>query len=207
MDVKREKELDERRKNEKLEISEDHPIRKLLARMRERHGTRIMPSSYSNDIERGRHDYGMSRTTSTQSIMTTTIDETNPNALQQAGFGQRTPLFSRRNKSPMMRGKTMDDGGEGGGGGERKTGRMDGGNGNGGGLRASFGDRNGRSSALSHYGGDSQDWHQVKREIQYMFEGVNDKFSAMQKFDSRLANIERLLQNLAQRQPGGKPEP
>uniref|UniRef100_A0AC35FM27 Uncharacterized protein n=1 Tax=Panagrolaimus sp. PS1159 TaxID=55785 RepID=A0AC35FM27_9BILA len=92
-------------------------------------------------------------------------------------------------------------------GGQMRTGRMDGGGGGGGGggLRASFGDRNGRSSALSHYGGDSQDWNQVKREIQYMFEGVNDKFSAMQKFDSRLANIERLLQNLAQRQPGGKP--
>lgn len=37
LDVKRELELDERRKNEKLEIPSDHPIRKLLQRMHERH--------------------------------------------------------------------------------------------------------------------------------------------------------------------------
>ena len=37
-----------------------------------------------------------------------------------------------------------------------------------------------------------------------MFEGVSEKFSAMQRFDNRLANIEKLLQNLSQRQPGGK---
>ena len=168
MDVKREKELDERRKNEKLEISEDHPIRKLLARMRERHGSRIMPSSYSNDIERvrlqilfscrdlhtyififqgTRYDHGMSRTTSTQSIMTTTIDETNPNVLQQQQAGSRTPLFSRR-RSPMMRGKTMEDDGRDDRGHGLRSNRADGN----GGLRASFGDRNGRSSAMSGYG-------------------------------------------------------
>lgn len=52
MDVKREKELDERRKNEKLEINDDHPIRKLLARMRERHGSRILPIIMGNDLEK-----------------------------------------------------------------------------------------------------------------------------------------------------------
>lgn len=50
VDVKREKELDERRKNEKLDIPEDHPIRKLLKRMRERHGNRL--TTTNADLER-----------------------------------------------------------------------------------------------------------------------------------------------------------
>lgn len=41
LDVKREKELNERRKNEKIEIRNDHPVRKLLLRMKERHSMRI----------------------------------------------------------------------------------------------------------------------------------------------------------------------
>lgn len=51
VDVKREKELDERRKNEKLMVSAEHPVRKLLFRMRERHGTRILPSQVFADLE------------------------------------------------------------------------------------------------------------------------------------------------------------
>ncbi|VDO20883.1 unnamed protein product [Brugia timori] len=51
IDVKREKELDERRKNEKLTVPAEHPIRKLLFRMRERHGTRILPSQVFADLE------------------------------------------------------------------------------------------------------------------------------------------------------------
>ncbi|EJW77539.1 hypothetical protein WUBG_11551, partial [Wuchereria bancrofti] len=51
VDVKREKELDERRKNEKLTVPAEHPIRKLLFRMRERHGTRILPSQVFADLE------------------------------------------------------------------------------------------------------------------------------------------------------------
>ncbi|VDN41357.1 unnamed protein product [Gongylonema pulchrum] len=53
VDVKREKELDERRKNEKLTVPAEHPVRKLLFRMRERHGTRIFPSQIFADIEKG----------------------------------------------------------------------------------------------------------------------------------------------------------
>lgn len=49
MDVKREKELDERRKNEKIEISKDHPVRKLLLRMKERHSMRIAFASTLNE--------------------------------------------------------------------------------------------------------------------------------------------------------------
>lgn len=51
LDVKRELELDERRKNEKMVISEDHPIRKLLLRMQERHALRI--SSAASLLEGG----------------------------------------------------------------------------------------------------------------------------------------------------------
>lgn len=49
LDVKRERELDERRKNEKIEISEDHPVRKLLLRMKERHSMRISSANTLND--------------------------------------------------------------------------------------------------------------------------------------------------------------
>uniref|UniRef100_A0A1I7XM98 PAC domain-containing protein n=1 Tax=Heterorhabditis bacteriophora TaxID=37862 RepID=A0A1I7XM98_HETBA len=52
VDVKREKELDARRKNEKLTLPPDHPVRKLLFRMRERHGPRIFPSPMFADIEK-----------------------------------------------------------------------------------------------------------------------------------------------------------
>ena len=41
LDVKRELELEERRKIEKLEIPQDHPIRKLLQRMPERHAGKM----------------------------------------------------------------------------------------------------------------------------------------------------------------------
>ncbi|KAM3717132.1 Potassium voltage-gated channel protein eag [Dirofilaria immitis] len=51
VDVKREKELDERRKNEKLTVPAEHPVRKLLFRMRERHNTRILPSQIFADLE------------------------------------------------------------------------------------------------------------------------------------------------------------
>ena len=136
MDVKREKELDERRKNEKLEISDDHPIRKLLARMRERHGCRILPITIGNDLEKGRHPE-MSRTTSTQSIMTTTIDETNPNV---GTLPPRTPTLFNRRRSPMMRGKTMDEPLDGG-----RSGRLEVS------LKMGMGNGNGRSSALDRY--------------------------------------------------------
>lgn len=50
----------------------------------------------------------------------------------------------------------------------------------------------------------NKDLTQLKREIQYMVEGVENKVSVMDKFDYRLQNIEKLLMNLNQRQPGGK---
>lgn len=44
MDVKREKELEAKRKHEKLVIAQDHPVRKLLARIRDRHN-KVAPSN------------------------------------------------------------------------------------------------------------------------------------------------------------------
>lgn len=41
--------MDERRKNEKLEIGEDHPVRKLLQRMQERHALRLASTQYLNE--------------------------------------------------------------------------------------------------------------------------------------------------------------
>ncbi|CAK5046499.1 unnamed protein product [Meloidogyne enterolobii] len=50
LDVKREQELEERRKIEKLEIATDHPIRKLLQRMQERHAARIASTRAEEEI-------------------------------------------------------------------------------------------------------------------------------------------------------------
>lgn len=50
LDVKREQELEERRKIEKLEIAADHPIRKLLQRMQERHAARIASTRAEEDM-------------------------------------------------------------------------------------------------------------------------------------------------------------
>uniref|UniRef100_A0A8R1TYY1 Uncharacterized protein n=1 Tax=Onchocerca volvulus TaxID=6282 RepID=A0A8R1TYY1_ONCVO len=52
VDVKRERELDERRKNEKLTVPAEHPVRKLLFRMRERYCRRLLPSQIFADLER-----------------------------------------------------------------------------------------------------------------------------------------------------------
>ncbi|KAL3985490.1 Ion transport family protein [Acanthocheilonema viteae] len=66
VDVKREKELDERRKNEKLTIPAEHPVRKLLFRMRERHSIRILPSQVFADLEQqARKRSSIIRTTAT----------------------------------------------------------------------------------------------------------------------------------------------
>ncbi len=50
--MKREMELDAKRTNEHITLSADHPVRKLLFRMRERHCSRIFPSPLFADIER-----------------------------------------------------------------------------------------------------------------------------------------------------------
>uniref|UniRef100_A0A914H3V1 Potassium voltage-gated channel protein eag n=1 Tax=Globodera rostochiensis TaxID=31243 RepID=A0A914H3V1_GLORO len=55
LDVKRELELDERRKNEKLEIPGDHPIRKLLQRMHERHAVRLQSTRGADDSDEAFH--------------------------------------------------------------------------------------------------------------------------------------------------------
>ncbi|EJD75039.1 egg laying defective protein 2 [Loa loa] len=68
VDVKREKELDERRKNEKLTVSAEHSVRKLLFRMRERHGARILPSQVFADLERQARTRPSGMRTSTASV-------------------------------------------------------------------------------------------------------------------------------------------
>uniref|UniRef100_A0A915C2F1 Uncharacterized protein n=1 Tax=Parascaris univalens TaxID=6257 RepID=A0A915C2F1_PARUN len=96
IDVKREKELDERRKNEKLTLSADHPVRKLLFRMRERHGTRIFPSLLFADIEQGIKKLETNRHSSSISL---TTDETMGNHIARGTRDQsgtrKPPLFKR----------------------------------------------------------------------------------------------------------------
>lgn len=83
----------------------------------------------------------MSRAASVQSILTSTIDETNPNAV--SGAQPRTPLFNRR-RSQMIRGKTMDEATEGGRSGRMHSLEM-------GGLRPNGNAANGRYSAMNCY--------------------------------------------------------
>nr|AAD28468.1 EAG K+ channel EGL-2 [Caenorhabditis elegans] len=100
-DVKREKELDAKRKNEKLTLPNDHPIRKLLFRMRERHGPRIFPSPMFADIEKGlKKSTEISRISSLHSM----IDET--------GGGGSSYVKSPRSKPkrpPLMKRQTVDE--------------------------------------------------------------------------------------------------
>ncbi|VDM83079.1 unnamed protein product [Strongylus vulgaris] len=110
VDVKREKELDARRKNEKLILPPDHPVRKLLFRMRERHGPRIFPSPMFADIEKAGYlnqlsytgmkkhhtDHTMNRISSVHSM----VDETSN--LLSSSYISRSPRASNKNKRPPL---------------------------------------------------------------------------------------------------------
>ncbi|CAB3397957.1 unnamed protein product [Caenorhabditis bovis] len=97
-DVKREKELDAKRKNEKLTLPPDHPVRKLLFRMRERHGLRIFPSPMFADIEKGlKKSSEISRISSLHSM----LDETN-------GNGSKSPRCKQK-RPPLLKRQTVDE--------------------------------------------------------------------------------------------------
>uniref|UniRef100_A0A914VCK9 Uncharacterized protein n=1 Tax=Plectus sambesii TaxID=2011161 RepID=A0A914VCK9_9BILA len=107
-DVKREKELEAKRKNEKLVLGADHPVRKLLARIRERHLAKVHPLvPLFPDVERGgvgQHVGFDSRRPSMQSI--NRVDETQPPRPSTAG----SMMSEWRPRTVMgKRVSTMDD--------------------------------------------------------------------------------------------------
>ncbi|KAI6237630.1 PAS fold and Ion transport and Cyclic nucleotide-binding domain containing protein [Aphelenchoides besseyi] len=192
VDVKREKELDERRKNEKLDISEDHPIRKLLMRMRERHTNRLNQPPGA-DIERGLNRH-MPTSNSTNSI--TMVDETRHNAvvaIPNHRYNTQSPPRSPARRRSMVRGKTFDEDSS---------------------ARSA---RGGRDHGGSFYGATQQEQAIAHGTTLHVHEATHHRSSSSQsrrdkplhgtdpqneKLENRLANIERLLMNLCQR-PGG----
>ncbi|KAF8386411.1 egl-2 [Pristionchus pacificus] len=105
VDVKREQELDAKRKNENFTLSTDHPVRKLLYRMRERHGPRIFPSNMFADIEKGltRRQTDMNRISSVHSI----------NEESSALLGSKSPRSASglggRKRPPLQKRQTVDE--------------------------------------------------------------------------------------------------
>ncbi|KAI6225500.1 PAS fold and Ion transport and Cyclic nucleotide-binding domain containing protein [Aphelenchoides fujianensis] len=197
VDVKREKELDERRKNEKLDISNDHPIRKLLMRMRERHGTRLVNPPVGTDIERGPGRM-LPNSNSTHSI--TMVDETQQNAVvaipnhrysTQSPPRPRSPSAADRRRS-MVRGKTFDEDAATRSARVREYGAASGGG-------SAFGQPDGQSThgttllvqEAPHYRSASS---QSRRE--------RAGAGAAESLESRLANIERLLTSLHNQRTG-----
>ncbi|VDK19697.1 unnamed protein product [Anisakis simplex] len=106
VDVKREKELDERRKNEKLVLSADHPVRKLLLRMRERHGTRIFPSPILGDHERALRKLDHNKTASLASL--NEYDQSVGNHIARGGH--RHHLHGRKPPPLIKRATVGEDG-------------------------------------------------------------------------------------------------
>ncbi|PAV61446.1 hypothetical protein WR25_01783 isoform A [Diploscapter pachys] len=102
VDVKREKELDARRKNEKITLPQEHPVRKLLFRMRERHGPRIFPSPMFADIEKGlrRAPTDVSRVSSVHSM----LDETNGLSSSLT----KSPR-TKQKRPPLLKRQTVDE--------------------------------------------------------------------------------------------------
>ncbi|CAI5453392.1 unnamed protein product [Caenorhabditis angaria] len=160
-DVKREKELDAKRKNEKLTLPTDHPIRKLLFRMRERHGPRIFPSPMFADIEKGlKKSSDINRISSLHSM----VDETN-------GGGTTSFVKSPRAKQkrpPLMKRQTVDEDAL---------------------SRTSWGiDKKDREwSSLSN----------IRTEMKSKFDVIGERLGVIEQINSRLANLERLLNSNA----------
>ncbi|VDK46786.1 unnamed protein product [Cylicostephanus goldi] len=193
VDVKREKELDARRKNEKLILPPDHPVRKLLFRMRERHGPRIFPSPMFADIEKGmkkQHtDQSMNRITSVHSM----VDETSN--LLSSTYLSRSPRTSSKNKRPPLmvgtltffffprnpyhyqKRQTVDEDAL---------------------SRTSWVE----SSTEKPKEKDFSSLHNLRSEMRSKFEIIHDRLAVVDHINSRLQNLERLLIQMNQHHGG-----
>ncbi|KAK0411630.1 hypothetical protein QR680_005757 [Steinernema hermaphroditum] len=167
VDVKREEELDAKRKNEKFTISDDHPVRKLLMRMRERHEGRLLPigGTELGDVERGRKrpPFEMNRTRSTHSMITT-VDETT--SLTGNCVGRVSPKIRKR--PPLMKRQTVDDG-------------------------FSLAMRSGPSGSFPKIGESRECLIGFRKEMRLKFETIQEKLNSVDKIQVQLQNLERLL--------------
>ncbi|ETN69680.1 cyclic nucleotide-binding domain protein [Necator americanus] len=176
VDVKREKELDARRKNEKLTLPPDHPVRKLLFRMRERHGPRIFPSPMFADIEKGmkKHhtEHSMNRISSVHSM----VDETSN--LLSSSYPTRSPRNGNKNKRPpLIKRQTVDEDAL---------------------SRTSWEGGNGAKPR-------EKDWSSlsnIRSEMRSKFDIIHDRLAVVDQISSRLQNLERLLIQMGHIQGG-----
>ncbi|KAK6756729.1 hypothetical protein RB195_014890 [Necator americanus] len=179
VDVKREKELDARRKNEKLTLPPDHPVRKLLFRMRERHGPRIFPSPMFADIEKGmkKHhtEHSMNRISSVHSM----VDETSN--LLSSSYPTRSPRNGNKNKRPpLIKRQTVDEDAL---------------------SRTSWEGGNGAKPR-------EKDWSSlsnIRSEMRSKFDIIHDRLAVVDQISSRLQNLERLLIQMGHIQGGQTP--
>ncbi|CAD5232713.1 unnamed protein product [Bursaphelenchus xylophilus] len=185
VDVKREKELDERRKNEKLDIPDDHPVRKLLLRMRERHAVHRMGNHSSLDVEKGNYQPRIGNSThSVSHIDETVIQPRRSPQVQQSPTPPRSPSFLGRRRSHFLRGKTFDEDAT-----SAKNARS----------REFVEIPPPRSTTLTVI----ENARPISRRTDHSPSNSNQN---MDRLETRIANIERLLQILCnQRQGGGTP--
>ncbi|CAJ0939151.1 unnamed protein product, partial [Mesorhabditis belari] len=173
VDVKREKELDARRKNEKLTLPADHPVRKLLFRMRERHGPRIFPSTMFADIEKGiskRSD--VNRVSSVHSM----VDETN--MLSKDYDPRKSPRTRRRHT--LQKRQTVD---------EDSLSRS----GNWNDSSGPSGISPGGVGSLSQKAREWSSMAHLRGELNNRFNEVNEKLVTVDLILQRMANLERIL--------------
>ncbi|KAK6016521.1 hypothetical protein OSTOST_17996 [Ostertagia ostertagi] len=204
VDVKREKELDARRKNEKLTLPPDHPVRKLLFRMRERHGPRIFPKSDVCRYRKGglkKHHSEINRISSVHSM----VDETSN--LLSSSYPARSPRNGQKNKRPPLvvselnegffqcdKGKavtqdsfpiqkrqTVDEDAL---------------------SRTSWGGTGGTQGEQKLKDKDWTSLNNVRSEMRSKFEVIHDRLGMVDQINSRLQNLERLLIQMVQNQGG-----
>uniref|UniRef100_A0A0N4VSC8 Cyclic nucleotide-binding domain-containing protein n=1 Tax=Haemonchus placei TaxID=6290 RepID=A0A0N4VSC8_HAEPC len=168
VDVKREKELDARRKNEKLTLPPDHPVRKLLFRMRERHGPRIFPSPMFADIEKGMKKHPTTTEMNRVSSVHSMVDETSN--LLSSSYPSRSPRNGQKNKRPpLLKRQTVDEDAF---------------------SRTSWG---GSPGDLKHKDKDWVSLNNIRSEMRSKFEVIHDRLGMVDQINSRLQNMERLL--------------
>ncbi|KAE9415870.1 hypothetical protein Angca_006949 [Angiostrongylus cantonensis] len=196
VDVKRENELNARRKNEKITLPPDHPVRKLLFRMRERHGPRIFPSPMFADIEKGlkKQNADMDRISSVHSM----VDETSN--LLASSHPSRSPRNGQKNKRapllvgdleilhtlnihlsktfPLQKRQTVDDDAL---------------------SRTSWGAGNGEQKQKERH---ETSLTNIRSEMRSKFDLINDKLSVVEQINSRLLTLERLIIQM-RNSPGG----
>ncbi|KAJ1348493.1 hypothetical protein KIN20_003805 [Parelaphostrongylus tenuis] len=180
-DVKREKELNARRKNEKITLPPDHPVRKLLFRMRERHGPRIFPSPMFADIEKGlkKQNADMDRISSVHSM----VDETS-NQLASS-YPSRSPRPGQKNKrAPLLKRQTVDDDAL---------------------SRTSWGVPNGEQKQKERHDTSLTSLTNIRSEMRSKFDSINEKLNIVEQINSRLQTLERLILQMKNSQGGHTP--